>query len=224
MLGIARRYRRNMPPQRGDVDERGASQRILEAAARRIAAHGASALALNEVAADAGVSKALIHYHFKDKDSLLARVVDFVVAGMIARERAALAPYATQRSPLAVDALWRWLEEELQRGSIRTLLELDAYPGAGVRAAARRAATRRREAATETIDRLFSILELRSRVATPLLANVAVAFIDGLALDVDRVVPISEDAGDVERFDAHAVRGPRVSFDVFWLAMLSLAE
>ena len=213
-----------MPPQSPDVDERGASQRILEAAARLIAAHGAAALALNDVAADARVSKALIHYHFKDKDRLLARVVDFVVTGMIARERAALAPYATQRSPLAVDALWRWLEEELRRGTIRTLLELDAYPGAGVRAAARRAATRRREAATETIERLFSILELRSRVATPLVANVAVAFIDGLALDVERAAMPSADLAEGEVAGEPGARAPRVSFDVFWLAMLSLAE
>jgi len=213
-----------VPPQSPHVDERGASQRILEAAARLIAAHGAAALALNDVAADARVSKALIHYHFKDKDRLLARVVDFVVTGMIARERAALAPYATQRSPLAVDALWRWLEEELRRGTIRTLLELDAYPGAGVRAAARRAATRRREAATETIERLFSILELRSRVATPLVANVAVAFIDGLALDVERAAMPSADLGDGEVAGEPGARAPRVSFDVFWLAMLSLAE
>ena len=213
-----------MPPQPPDVDERGASQRILEATARRIAIHGAAALALNEVAAHAGVSKALIHYHFKDKDTLLSRVVDFVVTGMITRERAALAPYATQRSPLAVDALWRWLEEELRRGSIRTLLELDAYPGPGVRTAARRAASRRREAATETIERLFTILELRSRVATPLLANVAVAFVDGLALDVDRAEASSDDVGGVEFSDAQSTRAPRVSFDVFWLAMLSLAE
>lgn len=213
-----------MAPPSLESDERGASQRILAAAARRIATHGATALALIDVAADAGVSKALIHYHFKDKDTLLVRVVDFVVAGMIARERAALAPYATQRSPLAVDALWRWLEEELRRGTIRTLLELDAYPGAGVRRAARRAASRRREAATETIDRLFSILELRSRVATPLLANVAVAFVDGLALDVERAAPLSEGAGDAEVPDGEGAREPRVSFDVFWLAMLSLAE
>lgn len=200
----------------GEAERRGASQRILEAASQRIAAHGAAALALNDVAADAGVSKALIHYHFRDKDTLLARVVDFVAGEMIARERDALAPYAAQHSPLAVDALWRWLEEELRRGSIRTLLELDGYPGATVRAAARGAAARRREAATETIEQLFTILELRSRVATPLLANVAVAFIDGLALDAERAAHATPDSTET--------RAPRVAFDVFWLAMLSLAE
>jgi AcrR family transcriptional regulator len=206
-----------MAPAADRPEQHTAPQRILEAAARCIAERGAAALALTDVAAEAGVSKALIHYHFRDKDTLLARVVDFLVAAMLARERAALAPFTTQPSPLAVDALWGWLEEELHRGTIRILLELDAHPGSAVRAAARRAAARRRQAAAETIERLFTILELRARVAVPLLANVAVAFMDGLALDVVR--------GSAPAAAAEAeTRAPRVAFDVFWLAMLSLAE
>lgn len=197
-------------------DSPAAPERILDAAARRIAAYGAASLALNDVAADAGVSKALIHYHFRDKDTLLARLADAIVTGMLARERAALAEYATQHSPLVVDALWRWLDGELRRGGIRVLLALEAYPGVGVRAAARRAATMRREVAAETIERLFAILELRSRVSIALLANVTVAFIDGLALDFD--LAVADAPGHAQP------RTPRVAFDVFWLAMLSLAE
>ena len=197
-------------------DPRRAPQRILDAAAHRIARYGATALALTDVAADAGVSKALIHYHFHDKDTLLSQLADAIAGELLARERASLVDYARQHSPLAVDALWRWLEGELRRGSIRTLLELEAYPAARVRAAARRAATQRREAAAETIERLFTILELRSRVSVTLLANVAVAFIDGLALDFD--------AGVADVAEQGETRAPRVAFDVFWLAMLSLAE
>ena len=199
----------------GGPDAHAAPRRILDAAARRIAEDGAAALALNDVAAAAGVSKALIHYHFRDKDTLLTRLVEHILDGLLARERAALAPYVSEHSPLAVDALWHWLEDELRRGSIRILLDLDGYPGPSVRAAARRAATQRREAAAETIERLFAALELRSRVAIPLLANVTVAFIDGLALDMDRSGQDGWPAGG---------RAPRVAFDVFWLAMLSLAE
>jgi len=195
---------------------RSAPQRILDAAAHRIATYGAAALALHDVAADAGVSKALIHYHFRDKDTLLSRLVDAIAGELLARERASLVDYARQHSPLAVDALWRWLDGELRRGSIRTLLELEAYPAASVRAAVRRAATQRRESAAETIDRLFTILELRSRVSVMLLANVTVAFIDGLALDFDRSVAETAEQGET--------RASRVAFDVFWLAMLSLAE
>ena len=49
-----------------------------------------------------------------------------------------------------------------------------------------------------------------------LLANVTVAFIDGLALDFDRSVAETAEQGET--------RASRVAFDVFWLAMLSLAE
>ena len=55
---------------------------------------------------------------------------------------------------------------------------------------------------------LYATLALRPRVPTEMLADVFVAFVDGLALD--------------------AVQGPteahRVAYDVYWLAMLSLAE
>ena len=186
-------------------------QRILDAAARQIASSGASALALSDVARVAGVSKALIHYHFRDKETLLSRLVHHLAEGLVARERAALASYEHQHSPLAVDALWQWLEAELRRGDIRVLLELDTYREAAVQSAAREAASVRRMAATDTVDRLFAILELRPRVDPTLLGSVVVAFVDGLALD----------AGLSSEIDTAAAR---VAFDVFWLAMLSLAE
>ena len=74
--------------------------------------------------------------------------------------------------------------------------------------AIRRSARARREAAMVTVDRLFALLELRPRVPVQLLADVIVAFIDGLAI--------------------HASIAPqanhRVAFDVLWLSLLSLAE
>lgn len=192
-----------------------ATRRILEAATRRIAAAGAAALSIQDVAVDAGVSKALVHYHFHDKDTLLAKLVEHLVAGLVTREREALEAYEGRHDPLAVDALWRWVEGELERGEIRVLLELDAYRGEAVRAAARRAAARRREVAAETITRLLSILDLHPRVAPELLAGVVVSFLDGLAIDT----ALTAAAGAPSEASA-----PRVAFDVFWLAMLSLAE
>jgi hypothetical protein len=78
--------------------------------------------------------------------------------------------------------------------------------------AARRAAELRRATANETVERLFTILELRPRIESSLIANVFVAFVDGLAVDAG----LSVDAGNAAT--------SRVAFDVFWLAMLSLAE
>ena len=191
-----------------------AATRILDAAHARLVRHGSAALALNDIAVDAGVSKALIHYHFHDKDELLARLVSRVADALLARERGALGAYATQHSPLAVDALWRWIEGELRLGSIRALVALLDYPAEIVRTAAQRAAAARRAQAETTVEQLFTILDLRARIAPPLLARVAVAFMDGLAL----ATPPGDD------LDETAVADARVAFDVFWLAMLSLAE
>ena len=186
-------------------------QRILHATAHRVASGGAAALALSEIARDAGVSKGLIHYHFVDKETLLARLIDQLTTDVVAREREALTPFEHEHNPLAVDALWGWLEGELERGSINVLLELDAYRGPAVQAAARQAAAARQSAAQETVERLFKILDLRPRIEPALLAAVLVAFVDGLAIRSKR---------DREGAPTSA----RVAFDVFWLAMLSLAE
>jgi AcrR family transcriptional regulator len=197
-------------------DDTATVRRILDAAARQIAKVGAADVALSGVAREAGVSKALIHYHFHDKDTLLSRVVARLVDGLATRERASLTRYEAEHNPLAVDALWEWLAAELQRGDIGVLLELDAYRGEEVRSATRRAAVVRRATAQETIERLFRILELRPRIEPALLASVVVAFADGLAMDVGRAT----EAGSLSVLPS----GARVAFDVFWLAMLSLAE
>jgi AcrR family transcriptional regulator len=160
---------------------------------------------MQEVADAAGVSKGLIHYHFRDKETLLARLVEHLAEGIIAREHAAA---AALRTPAAVDTLWQWLEAELARGHVRALLALALDPSEGVHAAARAAAKARRDTAAETVTTLFAALELTPRVPPAMLAEVAVAFADGLALDA-AMMP------ETER---------RVAFDVFWLALLSLAE
>ena len=179
--------------------------RILDSALRCIAREGAGAVALSDVAAEAGVSKALIHYHFHDRETLLTRLVDEVVETIVAGERAAL---ADTPPALAIDALWTWLEGELARGDIRVLIELSLLPQPSIRDAARRAALLRRSAAATSVSRLFALLGLTPRGPAALLAEPVVAFIDGLAIDA------ALDTG----------RSPRVSFDAFWLGMLSLAE
>jgi AcrR family transcriptional regulator len=179
--------------------------RILQAAARRIVTGGAANLSMQDVADTAGVSKGLIHYHYHDKETLLARLVEWVTRESIARERSALAA-STPRT--AVDDLWTWVSGELARGDLRVLIELSNERGTATGAAIRTAAAARREAAAATVTRLFAMLDLRPRVPVPLLADVIAAFIDGLVV--------------------HAALAPeanhRVAFDVFWLSLLSLAE
>ena len=182
-----------------------ATARILEAAAARLAVSGASALTMQEVAEAAGVSKGLIHYHFHDKDTLLARLVLWMAEGLVRREHTALAA----STPLsAIDDLWRWLADELARGHLRALVELAGWRGGRVRAAAAEATRLRRAASTMSAERLFGLLSLRSRVPTPLLGDLLVTFVDGLA-----ATPAESPRGTA-----------RAAFDVLWLALLGLAE
>lgn len=178
---------------------------ILDAARRLIAERGAAAVSLQDVADAAAVSKALIHYHFVDRETLLARLVETTASALVAREREAL---RSAQGVTGVDALWAWLEAELARGDIRVLLAVSQDRAPRVQEAARAAAELRLRAAGETTARLFAMLGLRPRLAPPLVAGAVVAFVDGLAFET----PLLPE------------RPARASFDVFWLAMLSIAE
>lgn len=182
-----------------------ATERILKAAATRLAVSGASAMTMQEVAEEAGVSKGLIHYHFHDKDTLLVRLVMWIAEGLVRRERAAL---ATSTPHGAIDDLWRWLDAELARGHVRALVELAGWRSGNVRSATADAMRLRRMAATASGERLFALLALRSRVPSVLLGDLLVTFVDGLAASPAGVG--GEDA--------------RAAFDVLWLALLGLAE
>ena len=156
------------------------------------------------IAAQAGVSKALLHYHYSDRARLLAEVVTQLGERLAARERWALAGADGSK---AVDALWGWLENELARGELRVLLELSLIREPLVHDAAAMVADARRLRAGRTTAELMRRLGLEPRVPAELLGEASVAFMNGLTV-----------AGPVSRGD------PRVAFDVFWLAMLGLAE
>ncbi|CAA9330357.1 MAG: hypothetical protein AVDCRST_MAG40-1873, partial [uncultured Gemmatimonadaceae bacterium] len=143
--------------------------------------------------------------HYKSKEALLARLVEWLAEAAAVRERGALVDAPASG---AVDRLWGWLADELARGDLRVLVELSAMPAPEVRRATAHAARARLEAAAETVERLFALLGLRPRVPSAMLAGVTTAFVDGLAMDA--------------AIDGAA--NPRVAFDVFWLALLGLAE
>jgi AcrR family transcriptional regulator len=184
---------------------RSAADRILHATASTIATRGAVALTMSEVAETAAVSKGLIHYHFHDKETLLARVVEWMTRQTIERERLAL-EQSTART--AIDDLWNWLESELAIGHLRVLVELSEWRDELVRKEIQASARARRAAAVASTVRLFALLGLKPRVPEELIAEAVLAFRDGLAVAAAR--------------DREA--NPRAAFDVFWLALLSLAD
>lgn len=157
------------------------------------------------IAVEAGVSKALLHYHYHDRATLLAEIAERIGVDLIERERAAV---DAGDGAGGLDALWRWLEGELRRGELAALAALSLLRVGKVRNATRVAASERRRSSARTIERLFAELDLSPRIPAALLADATVAFIDGLALDVAN----------------GATRDPRVSYDIFWLALLGLTE
>jgi len=179
--------------------------RIVDAGVRCIAREGVASASMAAIALEAGVSKALLHYHYHDRSTLLAEIVERIGMRTIERERAAV----DQSDGMGgLDAVWQWLEEELRRGELAALAELTLVRESPVRRATRAAASERRRSAARTIERLFTELDLRPRVPPALMADATVAFIDGLALDVAN----------------GSAREPRVSYDIFWLALISLTE
>ncbi len=60
------------------MSERGAArERILAAAVSRIASDGIDDVRIARIAMDAGVSPALVHYHFDSRETLLAQALDY---------------------------------------------------------------------------------------------------------------------------------------------------
>jgi AcrR family transcriptional regulator len=182
-----------------------ATRRILGAARLLVARGGAAQVSMGEVAAAAGVSKALVLYHFHDKDSLLRALVEDVGRATLDRARGAIAAAGREH---ALDEYWTWLSSELERGDIRILVSLAEYDSESVREAARVVSAGRRELAGEQVALIFSRLGLTPRVPPTLVADTVTAFVDGLAV----ATSLEPD------------RNSRLAFDVLWLALLTLVE
>lgn len=181
------------------------ADRILAAAAECVVRGGVAGTSMQDVAVAADVSKGLIHYHFRDKAQLLATLVDWLTTRVIGRQRAASGHVRPEN---AVDIVWSWTEGELRAGDLRALVAVSLDENEEVRVAAGAALGRRRLAATEMVAAVYGALELTPRVPAALLAEVMVAFLDGLAT-------ASTISGTAEQ---------RVAFDAFWLAILSLGD
>jgi AcrR family transcriptional regulator len=182
-----------------------ARARIVQAGIRCITREGVAGASMAAMALEAGVSKALLHYHYHDRATLLAEIAERIGMDVVERERSAV---DESDGAGGLDALWEWLDVELRRGELAALAALSLTRLGAVRNATRAAAIERRRNAARTIERLFAELDLSPRMPAALLADAAVAFMDGLALDVAN----------------GTTRDPRVSYDVFWLALLGLTE
>lgn len=62
-----------------DPDGGDTHARLMEAAYHTLCDHGYADFSLRKVAAEAGKSRGLVHYHFDSKDDLLASLLDYLV-------------------------------------------------------------------------------------------------------------------------------------------------
>lgn len=182
-----------------------ATRRILDAARALVAGGGTAEISIGHVADAARVSKALVHYHFRDKDSLMRALVEDVGVDVLGRAQAFVSSPASGN---VLDAYWSWLSTELTAGDVRVLLALAECDSARVRTATRKVADQRRDLAVAQVQLVFTRLGLAPRVPAMLIADTVLAFADGLAA-TQRTSPD---------------RDPRPAFDVLWLALLTLAE
>lgn len=98
-----------MPGQKAPGDER--REQILTAALRVATAGGLDRLTIRRVAAEAGLSTGLVHFHFKTKDALLVALLDHLLARLaVLRVDASIARF---ESPL--ERLLALLRQEMDR-------------------------------------------------------------------------------------------------------------
>jgi len=190
---------------RRDLRASEARERLLEATLRCAIRDGGGALSLQSIAAEAGVSKALVLYHYHGKERLLAITIRWLATRLLAREANAL---ARSSASSALEDYWRWMASEIERGEARVLIELSQERGAEVREAIDETSLARQQQAEQTVSRVFQLLELTPRVPVAMIASGELAFRDGLVLWAWR----------------QPDRSARVAFDVCWLSLLSLAR
>jgi AcrR family transcriptional regulator len=105
------------------ADDRTARARIRDAAIARFAEGGVAATSIRAIAADAGVSPALVLHHFGSKDELRIACDEFVAATIRDRKRAAVTagpgmdPVAALRAAEDGPPLLRYLARTLVDGS-----------------------------------------------------------------------------------------------------------
>jgi TetR/AcrR family fatty acid metabolism transcriptional regulator len=110
--------------------------RILEAAARCFAKDGFARTRIEDVAAEARVSRALVHHHFGSKEELARQVQEHML-----EEWSAAVDQAIAGAPSAGDALAAWLRvnlADLRRRPLRHAILADAAILASFEDSARR--------------------------------------------------------------------------------------
>jgi AcrR family transcriptional regulator len=179
---------------------------IVRAATSIAASRGLGALTVGAVAQEAGVSTALVHYHFKTKQEVLralaARVAD--------DEQRDLAAALGRRGLEVLDGLWRLLLLGARSGLLRLRLEIMLDPGSGaVREPLARSRARLPALLKERCRPLFAELGVEPPAGDEEAAGAVALAMDGAAVALATGRP------------ADQVKG---AWDAFWLAMVTAGQ
>lgn len=180
---------------------------IIRAAVRCLSSNGVGALTVGTVARRAGVSSALVHYHFATKQRLLAAAAERLLERRTAERLGALGSGA---GLVALDRLWQATQDSAADGAERATLDLVALAGenADVGRLVAHGRQRERAALRERLPALLAELGA-TPVAVDETAEVVATFLDGIGLSLA--------AGA----DAAVVRS---AFDAFWLALIAAGQ
>ena len=186
----------------GRVTASDSRHRILEGALACLKDAGITRFSLQRASGHAGVSKALVLYHFASRATLLDALTGWLTDRVTTRERNAI---DEQAQVSVLDALWTYLAEEHALGEYAVLLTLAGSGLAELHAAVGRSAEQRRSHAARTLETVYQRLRLSPRLPWPQITEVEQAFRDGL----------------LARMNQGGAKHPRAVFDVFWLALLN---
>lgn len=163
-----------------DEDPGAARRRIVEAAHALVSLRGWQAASSATVAQKAGVSKALVHYHFKTKSALLLGVVSLCESQIA--ERALRAQKRSQADATnAVDTMIAWLHSEATADDLRVVEALGFTRDRDVCARAGEVREMFGTAVTAHTEDVLRVLELSPRVPVALIAELLATTTLGMA-------------------------------------------
>ena len=180
-------------------------ERIVEEACRVIGEAGLASLTIGIVAERAGVSTALVHYHFDTKARLVVASAERIAEVRTLRRGSAL---DAAGGLAALDELWRALTAGIADGVERAWLELVLHGRADAEVAAVLATPRSavRDAIARRLPQLMRELGAVLPVSAEEMAAALEAQLDGFALAL------------LGGQDAAVVRS---AYDAFWLTLLA---
>ncbi|CAG9170089.1 TetR/AcrR family transcriptional regulator [Cupriavidus pampae] len=114
----------------GEADSAGQRDLLLDAATLLFSRHGVAGTPIKAIAAEAGVTPALVHYYFRDRDQLLDAVVDERVQPLVDRVFPSMPPTVAPGEPAPdVVAMMTGLAGQL----IRVAAATPWFPGLWIR-------------------------------------------------------------------------------------------